>query len=109
MKNTPTLRSKIGASKGQPHSRVWIEGKRLLESGFTVGTRYQRTPGPGIVLRIHPQGGYKVSGKGEKPVIDITGKIVAEKFPPPATHVLVTYMPKLIAITPAPKFIESNC
>lgn len=31
-------------------------------------------------MQLHPDGAYKVSGKGDKPIIDITGKVVTDRF-----------------------------
>ncbi len=79
----------IGTNHQKAMSRIWIEGKRLVESGFTVGKKYNRTYNTTtengqdfrIFLKLHPEGKYKVSGKGEKPIIDISGGIVREVFP----------------------------
>lgn len=96
------FRTVIGANKGVPRSRIWIEGRRLVEAGFTPGTRYDRshaTPsGTGLYLFATPDGRYKVSGKGDKPIIDITGALVARLFPAPQTHVVVTFKPGSIDI-----------
>lgn len=99
-----TARTKIGTNHGKPHSRIWIEGARLTASGFHVGTIYTRHVSPGrIELRTRNghagEHRYKVSGKGAKPIIDLTGAIVGQVFPPPATHVTVTYSPNVITIT----------
>lgn len=94
----------IGPNHKVPHSRIWLEGKRLAEAGFTVGTRYSRTViGGTIRLVIDPvEGRYKVSGKGEKPIVDITGSTVRKTFPVPdpaaRAFVSVTYLPALIII-----------
>lgn len=84
--------TKIGPSHGVPRRKVWIEGKRLTEQGFTVGTRYRRTEdGNTLTLTKDPDGPLKVSGKGDKPIIDISGSIIPRVFPEPATHVTVTF------------------
>jgi hypothetical protein len=79
------FRSKIGTSKNKQHSRIWIEGNRLVDAGFTVGTRYTRTWNdnkhrPALMLKVDKDGFYRVSGKGDKPVIDITGEKVNATF-----------------------------
>ena len=83
----------IGTNHGKNVSRIWIEGKRLVDAGFFVGARYHRFieddwPLIGkrkIVLRLCKHeitnARYKVSGKGDKPIIDISGGIVREVFP----------------------------
>ena len=86
MKNPPTtnplFKTVLGACKGTPRHRIWIEGKRLVASGFVRGARYQRIVVPEcITLTLDDEGTYKVSGKDEKPIIDITGAYVAHTFP----------------------------
>jgi hypothetical protein len=84
----------IGTNHGKGTSRIWLEGKRLVEAGFEVGTRYDRicksrtskefgTLHGGIEfieLTANPNGKFKVSGKGDKPIIDISGGAVTETF-----------------------------
>lgn len=77
----------IGTNHGKAVSRIWIEGKRLVEAGFTVGLKYTRTTGRTedgmdyIKLTLDREGNYKVSGKGDKPIIDTSGKVVRDVFP----------------------------
>jgi hypothetical protein len=73
--------TKISNSKKIPHSRIWIEGSRLIEAGFTHGTRYDvsRTL-CGIVISAHPEGKRRVAGAPQRPIIDITGAIVRDNF-----------------------------
>jgi hypothetical protein len=79
----------IGTNHGKGTSRIWLEGKRLVEAGFEVGTRYDRmsnqTSRHGWVFSSlsfgpTPNGKFKVSGKGDKPIIDISGGAVTETF-----------------------------
>jgi hypothetical protein len=71
----------IGTNHGKGTSRIWLEGKRLVEAGFEVGTRYDRyADSSGIQLIANPKGKYKVSGKGDKPIIDISGGAVTQTF-----------------------------
>ncbi|MGN6556206.1 MAG: hypothetical protein ACTHLW_21050 [Verrucomicrobiota bacterium] len=87
----------LGTNHGKPKSRIWIEGKRLVEAGFTVGTRYNRELFENAIrLGIHPEGKFKVSGKGYKPIIDITGSAVTDRFT--GTHVNVRFEPSCITI-----------
>ena len=91
------FRTVLGTNKGVQRSRVWIEGDRLSTAGFAVGVRYRREIAPGqIKLTLDVQGVFKVSGKGSKPIIDITGKAVIQTFT--GTHVLVTYQPGVITV-----------
>jgi hypothetical protein len=93
----------IGTNHGKGTSRIWLEGKRLVEAGFEVGTRYDRvcrkvarmnkdgviSPHQGeIDLSLNPKGKFKVSGKGDKPIIDISGGAVTETF---AEHIAESY------------------
>ena len=84
----------IGTNHGKGTSRIWLEGKRLVEAGFEVGTRYDRvthksarvhpngswTAVGKIHLTANPKGKFKVSGKGDKPIIDISGGAVTDTF-----------------------------
>jgi hypothetical protein len=96
------FKSKIGTNKKVAGSRIWIEGKRLVAAGFTPGTLYHRSwlpVGDQIVIEMVPveaddvtaQRPYKVAGKGDKPIIDITGQQVVEAFCG-FTHVEVSYL-----------------
>lgn len=81
METKTTFTTVLGTNKKVKKSRVWIEGKRLTDHGFTVGTHYTRTATPkSLRLDVDPNGPLKVTGKGEHPIIDITGKIVTERF-----------------------------
>jgi hypothetical protein len=76
-----TFTSKIGAARQVPGSRVWLEGTRLVAAGFTVGVRYNLTEADGqLILTLAADGGRKVSGKGDKPIIDITGDLIRRVF-----------------------------
>tara|TARA_R110002096_G_scaffold340987_1_gene534075 strand:+ start:78 stop:431 length:354 start_codon:yes stop_codon:yes gene_type:complete len=95
------FKSKIGAAKQKPLSRVWLEGKRLTEAGFHAGTMYHREYyNTGTYNRLilwidsgrdQSAGSYKVSGKNQKPVIDITGAMIRDNFGKYAPHVHVYY------------------
>lgn len=92
----------IGTNHGKGTSRIWLEGKRLVEAGFEVGTRYDRICKSRtskefgtlhgsiefIELTATPNGKFKVSGKGDKPIIDISGGAVTETF---AEHIAESY------------------
>ncbi len=98
-----TQLTKIGPARKVAHQRIWIEGRRLADAGFKPGDRYDRSEPPQgglILLRAdNGEGQFKVSGKGDKPIIDITGAIVPRLFPQPATHVSVEFTPGHIFIS----------
>ena len=66
---------KIGANRGRP--RIWLEGKRLTAVGIGRGDRFRthKVDG-GVNIAIDPDGRRKVSGKGDRPIIDIVGSDV---------------------------------
>jgi hypothetical protein len=110
-KHLVTFRSKLGAAKNQPRSRIWIEGKRLADAGFTVGKYFAKEYDGGpdeVVLKLTllkdddvlATAPCKVSGKGDKPIIDITGELVRASFGH-ATHVEVTFQKGKIVIRAA--------
>lgn len=100
-----TFTSKLGMAKGVERSRIWLQGARLTAAGFKPGDAIgctwfkdkitiDRNPEPkGYEMR-------KVSGKGDTPIIDITGENVRNTFKN-ATHVEVTYTPNRIVIEAA--------
>jgi len=62
----------VRANKGR--ARIWLEGKRLTAAGFAVGARFSPEVIEGaLVLRLDPNGSRRVSGKGERPIIDMSG------------------------------------
>jgi len=106
------LRAKLGTAKGAERSRIWIEGKRLADAGFTAGRYYLRTDlgnERGPVWRLELVGEEDVvtemprtvSGRRDKPIIDITGRDVFEAFGRLGTHVDVWFYDGAIEIQPA--------
>ena len=68
---------KVGASKRIPQSRIWIEGRRLIDAGFAHGARYDVVwTDAGATLKLCPAGARKVAGTIDRPIIDITGERV---------------------------------
>ena len=66
---------KIGANLGRP--RIWLEGKRLTAAGIGRGDRFRtHKVDDGVNIAIDPDGRRKVSGKGDRPIIDIVGSDV---------------------------------
>lgn len=101
------LTTKLGTTRAGERTRIWIEGARLVAHGFPVGSKIQKVWGDGklVITAVtekefdgleHAARG-KVSGKGEKPIIDITGVKVSETFK--GTHVAVAYREGRITIT----------
>lgn len=98
--------SKLSATRAGERSRIWLEGKRLSAAGFHVGQPFIRTWGAGrLVLTACTSATFEevprgergtVSGKGDKPIIDITGLKVADTFA--GSHVRVSYGARTIVI-----------
>lgn len=103
-----TFTSKLGTTRVGERTRIWLEGARLIAHGFEPGTRVLKTwvSGGALVLTVDSVGDLSranyatVSGKGAKPIIDITGAQVAEWFGS-ETHVTVTYRAGRIVIRKA--------
>ena len=95
----------IGRNRGA--LRLWLEGKRLLDSGFTQGKTYALEVKPGAMCLFQTENKAsdserlrRISGKAGKPIIDITGRDVAKAFPDGGS-VLVTYREGFIEVVPA--------
>lgn len=106
-----TFTTKLGnTSKAGTRTRIWIEGKRLVAAGFTPGALYRRKWFDNdrvLTLTVVDQSRFDelardakgtVSGKGEKPIIDIVGARVFNVFGHGET-VTVTYTKNTIIIT----------
>ena len=64
---------KVGQTK--KGSRVWLEGKALIENGFTHGTRYSiNDESSTAVLFVNIEGKRKVAGTITRPIIDLLSK-----------------------------------
>lgn len=62
----------VRANRGKP--RIWIEGKRLIYAGLSVGDQFDMVRALGqLVINKRASGARKVSGKGERPIIDLIG------------------------------------
>jgi hypothetical protein len=92
------FKHKLSTHHGVERARVWLEGARLVDAGFTVGARFSVawTPATLTLALVAPFEGRmagfgKVSGKGDKPIIDIVGPRVLEAFGAHSDHVSVTY------------------
>ncbi|KRR21686.1 hypothetical protein [Bradyrhizobium retamae] len=101
-----TFKTKLGTTKAGERTRIWIEGARLAAVGFTVGKRFKREwSDKTLTLSVCTESQFNeltraergtVSGKGDKPIIDVTGAQVAETFS--GSHAVVTYSARLITI-----------
>lgn len=87
-----TFITKLGTTRAGERTRIWIEGNRLLDAGFAAGATFTKTWHENSLELIKarksqirafdiPRSGWAtVSGKGSKPIIDITGAKVVETF-----------------------------
>lgn len=87
---------KVGPSRGVARSRIWLEGDRVLAAGFAPGMMYTREwTADTLTLALGEGEGRatrgKVSGKGEKPILDIVGDKVREVFGAHCERVEVSY------------------
>jgi hypothetical protein len=99
--------TKLGTARTVPLSRIWIEGKRLVDAGFTVGQYFVKEwhpEKPELRLALVDENDVldtmpcKVSGKGATPIIDITGALVREVFGSRGTQVECTFEDGVITI-----------
>lgn len=69
---------KIGANRGA--HRLWLEGSWLVGFGFVRGAEFNAIVEDGrLVIRLGKSDkvrSRKVSGKGDRPIIDIVGEIL---------------------------------
>ena len=73
---------KVGNNRGR--TRVWLEGKRLADNGWTWGQPYtQDNKDDCVVLKLTSDGDKKVAGRNrgakEIPIIDLAGQYL-DKF-----------------------------
>lgn len=71
----------IGQNKNAP--RVWLEGKYLLNAGFTPAKNIEVEFSPNqIIVTLNPSGPRKISSKrdGRIPVLDLNSNAIAEAF-----------------------------
>jgi hypothetical protein len=94
------IKAKPRAGKLLP--KVWLEGKRLLTNGFLPAVRYDVAPlvgSVGIELTLAENGKYKVSGKNDRPIIELTGGVLRTNGLEAGVPVLVIYTAGSIVIT----------
>lgn len=89
----------IGANKGRP--RLWLEGARLTAAGFKRGQSITVLTGPGsLVIRVDAKFGARtVSGKAEKPIIDILGRTIEQAGLKAGDKVDVVFSNELVMAT----------
>ena len=87
----------VGAHRG--NSRIWLQGKWLVEFGFTRG-KFWRVEYNSHVTITTADSGRKISGKGDTPVLDMNSAKLSAIFQP-GQSVLVTATPNKITITKA--------
>lgn len=105
-----TFTAKLGKTEAGPRTRFWLEGDRMANAGFRHGNKFRREWGEGTLTltRIDAREYDKigraergtVSGANDRPVIDITGAIVAKTFA--AEAVLVEFSDRRISVRLAP-------
>lgn len=88
--------TKIGAARRVPHSRIWVEGARLIAAGFTHGARYDVTVVTGLTLTLSESGARRVAGTPSRPIIDITGALVRDNFS--SEFATVEFSPSIITV-----------
>ncbi|WP_368508078.1 hypothetical protein [Bradyrhizobium lupini] len=82
---------KLGKTRAGEGTRIWLEGKRLLDHGFTHRATCQRkwSEGKLIVVLVDAAAFEQlprnerttVAGSAERPIIDIVGEAVRNAFP----------------------------
>ena len=75
-----TYTRKIGSNRGKP--RLWLEGAILLETGFKHGLTWDAYPIDDGSLRLlaSNEGGRKIAGTAERPIIDINSTATLAGF-----------------------------
>jgi DNA (cytosine-5)-methyltransferase 1 len=76
------LTRKIGLNRGNP--RLWLEGKCLIEFGFNHSDRFYvtnlETVKPCLMITKAFDGNRKVAGNTLRPIIDINGAKILDRF-----------------------------
>ncbi len=95
--------SKLGDTRRGERTRIWLEGSKLTSAGFRKGFRYARyEEGDKLVIVLSGTGSLKVAGTSDRPIIDMTGRFVADLFATAGcTHVAVEYYPGQIVVRQA--------
>ena len=101
-----TFHHALGVSRAGAGTRLWLEGKRLLNHGFTLGTPCQRIWAQGKLRleacsqshwdQLERQDRTTIAGTVNRPIVDITGARVAACFP--TGNVMVSWARGVITI-----------
>lgn len=85
-----SIETKLGTTRAGPRTRVWLQGSRLADHGFPVGSKFRKQwTDNRLVITSTTHEAFDelprnergtVSGDVARPVIDVTGQIVAETF-----------------------------
>ena len=94
-----TKHHSLGVSRAGTGTRLWLEGKRLINHGFTQGTPCVRIWANGRLViepcspdhwdTLERENRTTIAGTAGRPIIDITGAMVAACFP--SGQVVVTW------------------
>jgi hypothetical protein len=86
-----TFEHKLGKTRAGEGTRIWLEGKRLIDHGFTHGAHVRREWHEGkLRLAVVDADTFAnlprverttVAGSPDRPIIDIVGAAVREAFP----------------------------
>ena len=64
------FKRKVARNRG--NARVWIEGKKLTQIGWSNGKRFNSVfNADNVTLTLSPSGERKVAGNPDRPIIDI--------------------------------------
>jgi hypothetical protein len=87
----------VGMHRGK--GRIWLEGNWLGDAGFPRGARYVCVVSAGdILIDAREDGDRKVSGKGDRPIIDMNS---AELTPHIGPKIVVMVRPGCMIIRSA--------
>lgn len=94
------MESKLSATRAGPHTRIWLQGARLIEYGFSPGSKFRKNwTAEKLILTPISETEFKnttmaergtISGNTARPVIDIVGRKVVETFGNPTATAFVT-------------------
>jgi len=95
--------SKVAQTLGG--GRIWIGGKRLINTGWKRGDTFivQSTSNSVTIVRHHPSSRFEplhVTGAKDRPIIDIVGFWVAGVLGEPGTPTYVTIERDKITVVP---------
>lgn len=101
-----TFTHKLGKTRAGEGTRIWLEGQRLIDHGFLKNTGCERVWSEGkLIIRVVPIERFEelpranrtmVSGRADRPVIDIVGEAVCAAFP--TGHIEATWSQGRITI-----------